>query len=63
MAAPSGSRARRCATQATCASCCRCRAATGVRFGQPVFDMLLSAVLHPKQPSRRLEAIAGRLSY
>ena len=40
----------------------RQEAATGLRFDQPVLDtLLLSAVLHPNQPSHQLEAIAGRL--
>jgi DNA polymerase-3 subunit epsilon len=35
--------------------------ATGVRFDQPVLDtLLLSALVHPAQPSHRLEAIAER---
>ncbi len=38
-------------------------ARTGVRFDQPVLDtLLLSAVVHPAQPSHALEEIAGRLS-
>jgi DNA polymerase III subunit epsilon len=37
-------------------------AATGLRFDHPVVDtLLLSAVVHPKQDSHRLEAIAERL--
>jgi DNA polymerase-3 subunit epsilon len=37
-------------------------ASTGVRFDQPVLDtLLLSAVLHPRQESHALEAIASRL--
>ena len=37
-------------------------ARTGVRFDQPVLDtLLLSALVHPNQPSHRLEAIAERL--
>lgn len=37
-------------------------ARTGLRFDQPVLDtLLLSAVLHPRQESHRLEAIAQRL--
>lgn len=37
-------------------------ARTGLRFDQPVLDtLLLSAVLHPQQASRRLEAVAERL--
>ena len=36
-------------------------AVTGLRFDQPVLDtLLLSAVLHPRQDSHRLEAIAER---
>lgn len=36
-------------------------ARTGVRFDQPVLDtLLLSALVHPKQDSHRLEAIAER---
>lgn len=36
-------------------------AATGVRFDQPVLDtLLLSEVLHPDEPSHRLEDIAAR---
>lgn len=35
--------------------------ATGLRFDQPVLDtLLLSAVVHPEQPSHQLEAIAER---
>jgi len=35
---------------------------TGTRFSQPVLDtLLLSAVIHPRQESHRLEAIAERL--
>lgn len=38
-------------------------ARTGVRFDQPVLDtLLLSAVVHPAQPSHGLEEIASRLS-
>ncbi|HUP07343.1 MAG TPA: exonuclease domain-containing protein [Caldimonas sp.] len=37
-------------------------AATGVVFDQPVLDtLLLSALVHPQQPSHELEAIAERL--
>ncbi|MEZ5537801.1 MAG: exonuclease domain-containing protein [Thiolinea sp.] len=37
--------------------------ATGVVFDQPVLDtLLLSAVIHPNQPSHRLEAIAERFN-
>jgi DNA polymerase-3 subunit epsilon len=37
-------------------------ALTGIRFGNPVLDtMLMSAVIHPAQPSHDLEAIAERL--
>ncbi len=37
-------------------------AATGLRFDQPVLDtLLLSALVHPKQASHQLEAIAQRL--
>jgi DNA polymerase-3 subunit epsilon len=37
-------------------------ARTGVAFDQPVLDtLLLSAVVHPRQASHRLEAIAERL--
>jgi DNA polymerase III subunit epsilon len=36
-------------------------AATGLHFDQPVLDtLLLSAVVHPNQPSHKLEAIAER---
>ncbi len=38
-------------------------ARTGVRFDQPVLDtLLLSALVHPNQPSHRLEAIAERFN-
>lgn len=38
------------------------QAATGCVFDQPVLDtLLLSALVHPQQPSHRLEAIAERL--
>jgi DNA polymerase III subunit epsilon len=38
-------------------------ARTGVRFEQPVLDtLLLSALVHPNQPSHRLEAIAERFN-
>jgi DNA polymerase-3 subunit epsilon len=37
-------------------------ASTGLRFDQPVLDtLLLSAVVHPRQESHALEAIASRL--
>lgn len=37
------------------------QAATGIAFDQPVLDtLLLSAVVHPNQPSHRLEEIAAR---
>ena len=37
-------------------------AATGLRFDQPVLDtLLLSALVHPKQDSHKLDAIAERL--
>ena len=38
-------------------------AGTGIRFDQPVLDtLLLSALVHPSQPSHRIEAIAQRFN-